>query len=230
MRKIIFKQLDNVTMLCYINIRWFYGTGFNIQKGIAVADRHIIRPVIQMEEEEPDPGGLVHQEIQFYRPGNIFPKADIMARIEKIKNMKDELLLDDLATMFTPDLIELTLTREELIERNIVTINTLDYYSKTEGNQEFFSFEKALILYILDQAFHSGEISLEEGKALIDILTEGYPRFKGKNCELYFIRKLGVSLCFLASSPAEIQTEKNTRILLHINIGSSIEELKTKVA
>jgi hypothetical protein len=158
-----------------------------------------------------------------------FPKADVLARIEKIKNMKDELLLDDLADMFTPDLIELSLSKEELTKRNIVTSSTLDFYSKVEDVSESYSFETILCLYILDRSFRSGEISLDEGKVLIDLMNEDYPKFKGKNCDLLFIRKLGVSFCFLASGPADIQAEKGARILLHIGIGSCIEELKTKL-
>jgi hypothetical protein len=159
-----------------------------------------------------------------------FPKDDILERIDKIKDMKEERSLDDLADIFTPDLIELALDKIEIVKRNIVTSTTLDFYNELEGNSKVYTFEKILYLTILDRAFQSGEISRDEGGTLLGVIKENYPKFEGKNCDLIFLRKLGISFCFLITSPAEILTEKGARVLLRINLGGCIEELKSKLA
>lgn len=46
-----------------------------------------------------------------------FPREQILARIDKILNMKDDLSLDELADMFSPNMSETSLSAEELLAR-----------------------------------------------------------------------------------------------------------------
>ncbi len=155
-----------------------------------------------------------------------FPRKKILARIETIKNMKEDLSLDDLADVFSPNLSTIALSKEDLTKRNIVTMSSIDLYLQQSGNSGLLSFEHILYVYVLDAALKSGEISLEEGRILLGTMAEHYRKFDGRNCEIVFIRKLGVSTCFLVSSPAEIYFEPGGRVVSRINIGSCIEELK----
>jgi len=45
-----------------------------------------------------------------------FPKEKIIDRIEKIKNMKGDISLDNLANMLSPNLMEISLGKEDLIK------------------------------------------------------------------------------------------------------------------
>ena len=51
-----------------------------------------------------------------------FPRADILSRINKIKDFKDDSTLDELADIFSPQISQISLTKDELIEKNIVMI------------------------------------------------------------------------------------------------------------
>jgi hypothetical protein len=102
----------------------------------------------------------------------------------------------------------------------------MELYIQQSGNAGMLSFEQVLYVYVLDTALKSGEISLDEGKILLGTLAEHYGKYEGKSCELVFIRKLGVSTCFLTSSPSELHFESGARIVSRINIASCIEELK----
>ena len=53
-----------------------------------------------------------------------FPKERILDRIHKIKNMKGDISLDDLANMLSPNLMKLSLKGEKLVEQNIISKNT----------------------------------------------------------------------------------------------------------
>ena len=158
-----------------------------------------------------------------------FPKDRILDRIEKIKSMKEDLSLDDLANMLSPNLTEILLEKEELMKRDIVSKTTIDFYNNQKGEIEKFAFEKILNLYILDKMFKSGKINFEEGKMILSLLEEYYPKFKGKNCDLLFLRKYGISSCCLVSKSSEIYFENNLKIIESINISKLIEELKFKM-
>lgn len=158
-----------------------------------------------------------------------FPKDKILTRIDKIINMKDDLSLDDLADMFSPNPTETILNKDEVVKRNIVSKVTLDFFIEQQGHSEEFSFEKILYAYILEKLLQTGEISLDEGKTLLQVLSDSYKKFEGKNCELIFIRKFGISTCFLVSIPSEIYFESGVKVVARFNLANCIEELKIKM-
>lgn len=157
-----------------------------------------------------------------------FPRDKILDRISKIQSMKEDLSLDDLAGIFSPDLESMYLSKEEMVERNIVDKSTMDFLVRLYGSIEIFSFEKILYARILNKALQSGSISLDEGKLLLETLQEHYKKYEGRSCELVFLRKMGISSCFLISSPCEFYFENGTSIVFKINITSCIEELKIR--
>jgi hypothetical protein len=157
-----------------------------------------------------------------------FPKTRVIERIEKIKNMKENLSLDDLANMLSPNLTEAVLTGDMIKESNLVSDMTLDFYRNEHGETEKFTFEEIIFLYILDKMFKSGKISSEEGKIILKLLKDHYSRFKGKNCQLIFFRKLGVSSCCLVSQN-DIYFDDNVKIIENLNVSELIEEVKIKM-
>jgi DNA-binding transcriptional MerR regulator len=158
-----------------------------------------------------------------------FPKEKILARIAKIKDMKDNLSLDDLADIFSPNLAEVILKKQELLDRNVVTKIAVEIYLKEMGDTDSFTFDKILYVYVLDKLLQSGEISLEEGKSLLQTMADNYKKFEGKHCELIFIRKMGISTFLLTLSPNKIYFESSTKIVARISLASCIEELKIKL-
>lgn len=158
-----------------------------------------------------------------------FPKDKILARIEKIKGMKEDLSLDDLADVFSPNLTEILLKGNELIERNIVSQMTADVFIELFGNLEQFDFEKILYVFVADKMLQSGEISLDESKVLLRTMVENYKKFDGKNCELLFTRKMGISTFILTLSPNQIYFETGTKVVAKIGMAGCMEELKIKL-
>ncbi len=158
-----------------------------------------------------------------------FPRDKILDRIEKIKDMKDDVSLDSLALMFSPQLADVFLSEGELIEKNIVTKQTLTMHKNIYGEIKTFSFEKILYISLLEKSLVSGNVSLEEGKLIIETLEQNYKSLEGKNCEIIFLRKFGMALCFLITVPNEFYIEQGAKIALRLNISQSIEELKIKI-
>lgn len=158
-----------------------------------------------------------------------FPKDKVLERIEKIISMKDDASLDDLAEMFSPMPSDVVLSKEELLQRNIVSQMAVDIYESSHGEIKMFPFEKILYIGLLEASLHSGEITLDEGKLILTTMEEHYKSFEGKDCEIVLIRKFGVAVCLLIGVPNEFRLEGGAKLALKIIISNSIEELKLKL-
>jgi DNA-binding transcriptional MerR regulator len=158
-----------------------------------------------------------------------FPKQQMLARIDKIVNMKDDLSLDELADVFSPVPTELSIQKNELVKRNIVSVNAAQYADKHISSSDIYTFEQTMYMFMLDHCLQTGEMSLDEGKFLLQTFADHYRKFEGKNCDLIFIRKMGVSAFLLVSAGSELYFEQGVKIILRVNVGKLIEELKLKI-
>ncbi|MEX2460393.1 MAG: YhbD family protein [Paenibacillaceae bacterium] len=158
-----------------------------------------------------------------------FPKRQMLARIDKIIHMKDGLSLDELAMMFSSVSMDLSINKRELVERNIVSSVSADYAEQHIGHADMYTFEQTINLYLLDHCLQTGEMNLDEGKYMLQTFTEHYKKFEGRNCDLVFIRKMGISAFLLVSAGSEIYFENHVKIILRVNLAKSIEELKLKI-
>jgi DNA-binding transcriptional MerR regulator len=159
-----------------------------------------------------------------------FPREKILSRIDKIKNMKEDASLDEVADILSPNPAEVNSKKDELIKEKIVSDAAINIFIEALGEPPSFDFEKILFVYILDKMLKSGEINSDEGKILLQTLDQHYNSFRGRNCDVIFIRKLGVSTCLIASAPNQIQFESGAKIVGRQNISNCIEELKQKLS
>ncbi|MGG1680101.1 YhbD family protein [Neobacillus sp. NRS-1170] len=158
-----------------------------------------------------------------------FPKEKILERINKIQTMKENLSLDELADMFSPSLSDLQLDKDELIKRNIVSNAVMNFYLENDQGSPNFNFSRMLEVYVLEKLLQSGEINLDEGKMLLQVLKDNAALIKQKSCELLITRKLGVSSCFLLINAEEIHFERGTKIVVQVSLMTCMEEIKSKL-
>lgn len=158
-----------------------------------------------------------------------FPKEKILERIDKIQTMKEDLSLDELANMFSPSVREILLTKEDVLRKEIASETVLQFFIEQTNKATEFQFVDILYVYMLEELLQSGEISLEEGKMVLQVLRENYESIKHKTCDLIIVRKLGISTCFLVSNVDDLIFEKGTKIVLREAIMKYTEALKTKL-
>ncbi|ASZ17479.1 DUF4004 domain-containing protein [Bacillus cereus] len=158
-----------------------------------------------------------------------FPKEKILERIDKIQTMKEDLSLDELANMFSPSVREILLTKEDVLRKGISSEPVLQFFIEHTNKTAEFQFVDILYVYMLEELLQSGEISLEEGKMVLQVLRENYEAMKHKTCDLIIIRKLGISTCLLVSNVDDLIFEKGTKIVLREAIMKYTEALKTKL-
>lgn len=158
-----------------------------------------------------------------------FPKEKILERIDKIQTMKENLSLDELADMFSPNVTNLNYTKDELIKRNIVSTPVVDFYLDQEKGSLQFNFSRILEVFILEKLLQSGEINLDEGKMVLQVLKDNEPLIKQKNCELMITRKLGMSSCLILINAEAIHFEQGTKVVAALSLMTCMEEIKAKL-
>jgi hypothetical protein len=158
-----------------------------------------------------------------------FPRSQVLARIDKIKNMKEDISLDDLADVFSPAQGEVSLTAEEAAARGVATAEVLRLFLSDRGGDGPLDFSDALQAHIFSQALVSGEVSLDEARLMLDVLRTVSIRQGGAPTELYLTRKLGVFCCFAASPPCEVCLDRDMRLVRRIHLPSVTEALKLKL-
>jgi hypothetical protein len=131
--------------------------------------------------------------------------------------------------MFSPSVTEVLLTKDDLVRKGIASEPVLQFFIEQTNKAADFQFVDILYVYMLEELLQSGDISLEEGKMVLQVLRENYETIKHKNCDLVIIRKLGISTCFLVSNVEDLIFEKGTKIVLRVAIMNYTEALKTKL-
>jgi DNA-binding transcriptional MerR regulator len=147
-----------------------------------------------------------------------FPKEKILDRINKIQDMKENLSLDELAEMFSPNISDLNLTKDELIKRNIVSETVLQFYQENDVRGNDFDLSRVLEVYILEKLLQSGDINLEEGKMVFRVLKDHEEVIKQKSCEIVMLRKLGISSCLLLVNTENFYVETGTKAIARISL------------
>ena len=64
-----------------------------------------------------------------------FPREPMLARLEKIKHLKDDVSLDDLAGLFSPVPTDILLKPEEVFARGIATPRTVAFSGNCMGTR-----------------------------------------------------------------------------------------------
>ncbi len=159
-----------------------------------------------------------------------FPRDKILARIDKIKNMKDDASLDELADILSPNPSDIEVEKDKLVKEKVVSEVSMDIFAQVLGIPEVFDFQKTLYVYLVDKILSSGEASAEEGKIILKTLAESFLAFEGKQCDLLFVRKLGVSFCLLIEGQRQVSLDPGAKLVSRISIASVVEELKTKLS
>jgi len=159
-----------------------------------------------------------------------FPREKMLARIDKIKNLKGEdVSLDDIADAVAPDLGEVSMTIAEIRERELVSAEALELFSVVCDCDQPLVFGEVVSLAALDQLLKTGDVSLDEGRMVLQALQDNYPAFEGAEADLIFVRRMGMSTALLATSSAEVRFETSTRVIARLSLAECAEALSAKI-
>lgn len=152
-----------------------------------------------------------------------FPKDKILARIERIKELKDDLSLDDIAKMFSPQRPDVQLSIDICRQRGLYQSETLDLYQSLYPFRSHIDFQTMLYLTIYEHLLKTGEVSLQEAEQMLAFLLE-LP-IQSSQGRLILVRKQGIGLWFLVSADDNIYFEQEGRRVVDLEIQELIERV-----
>ncbi|MCQ2009958.1 MAG: YhbD family protein [Sporolactobacillus sp.] len=156
-----------------------------------------------------------------------FPKVKILKRVQSISEMKDTLSLDELAERFSPQSVtKIVLSETELLDRNIVSNATLTIFKEFGSVQHRFDFHDLLAMFFLDHMLKAGQMNRAEANDLLNVLKESSHKIYDKNSCLYFIRKMGVSMVFIAADDVALYFDDGVKVIDKQLISAGVEALK----
>ena len=160
-----------------------------------------------------------------------FPKAEILERISKIQTMKENVSLDELAGIFSPDDKNYKFNKEELLGKKIVSEPVVNYYlENAKIYQEIFDFDNILPMFMMENQLQSGAINLDEGKMMIQLYQDYYLPAESKKMVMILTRKMGVSSCVIADKTDLIHFDDNTKVVSRIDLEKDSQELKSRLS
>ncbi len=156
-----------------------------------------------------------------------FPREQILERIAKIIELKDQVSLDELSEIFSPKVEEPSFEGTHLVEKNIVTQQGLVLFQSMVGEPANLSdLKQVLIVKILDENVVTGKITFDEGKLIWQFLNHHYPKFKGNQASILLMRHLGLPLVIGVLNREMVIFDERDKLILEIEVMKELGEIK----
>ena len=159
-----------------------------------------------------------------------FPRSQILPRISKIINMKEDASLDDLADIFSPEPGDIALSPDEVFKMDIIPRDILNLYLQDRPDSKLFTFDDLLAAYLFSTALASGDLSQGEAATMLDVYFTGAIKLGSKPAELLLLRKTGVFFCLAMAQVCVAMADRDAKLIRKINIDEVTEELKLKLS
>lgn len=155
-----------------------------------------------------------------------FPREKILERIEKIKNLKDGMSLDDIAETFSPVARRVDATGEEAVAQGIAPAPAAELYTQVTKNPGPYDFEALFGLYLLGRLLTEGKLTRDEAvTALKLVLAAG--SVAGK--ELLVMRQMGVGFLLLLPEGTPLMAGENAALVLRQPLAQWMAQLKEQL-
>ncbi|MDQ0417218.1 hypothetical protein J2Z48_001390 [Croceifilum oryzae] len=162
-----------------------------------------------------------------------FPREKILERIEKIKQHKDDLSLDNLAQLFTKKVDEephfQNISLSHLLSSEMISQATQDLCQLELTNVDILPYPQAFTLFVIEEILSSGSCSLEEAKLILTLLRDQEEGFIHKPFALFVTRKLGVATAILLHQHDEVYFDSASKIITNLSLDELQERFKQKL-
>lgn len=156
-----------------------------------------------------------------------FPKQQILERIAKIIELKDQVSLDELSEIFSPKVEEPGIEGRELLTKKIVSEQAvLLYQSMSEGEIDLDNLKDILMVKILEDYVVTGQITFDEGKMLYQFLNQHFAQLNGDKACLILIRHLGLPFVIGTLDREQVLLDQMDKTILEIEVMKELGAIK----
>ena len=158
-----------------------------------------------------------------------FPREKIFARIDRIKELKNELTVEQMQELFSANVESFKIPLKDFKELSIVSKLSLTAFTSVFPTKDMLDFNDVFGMYVVDHLMKLSGIYLEDAKQVLRLLCKYLRKEASKDYQLLLLRKLGVPMTMLVSGEDEILLEDNTEIIACANLMEFEEALKDQL-
>lgn len=158
-----------------------------------------------------------------------FPKDRILARVNRIQELKGELSPEQLKELFSPNVRSFKIPFEDFLSLKIVTKLSVTAYTSVFPDRKELSFDDVFAIYVVDHLMRLSGIYLEDAKQVIRMLDKYLRTKSSKEFQLILMRKMGIPFTVLVKGDEEILLEENMEIIACAHLDEFEEALKDQL-
>jgi predicted DNA-binding transcriptional regulator AlpA len=154
-----------------------------------------------------------------------FPREKMLARIEKVKELKDTHSLDELTDFFSPNPTKVEITLDSLRLQKILHSETISLCTPLLKNVKAIEFPEILNMFILEKV-RTRLICEEDQKTLFRFLQENFAVFNSPSYELRGLRKKDIVIWILLPLHTNPYIDRTAETIVKLDLLQMFEELK----
>ena len=154
------------------------------------------------------------------------PRDRVLARIERIQDLKGELTVEQLQEIFSPNVKSFLIPVEDFIKLNLVSKISMTVFTSVFPDKKNMKFDDVFGVYVIDHLMRLSGIYLEDAKQILRMLSKYLASQPSKEYQLLLLRKLGVPMTLLVKEDEDILLEDNTEVVACANLSDFEEALK----
>ncbi|MCQ2532456.1 MAG: YhbD family protein [Saccharofermentans sp.] len=158
-----------------------------------------------------------------------FPRTKILARIDRIKELKNELTVEQMQELFSANVKSFKIPLKDFKEINIVSKLSITAFCSVYPQKELLDFNDVFGMYVVDNLMRQSGIYLEDAKQVLRLLCKYLSVEASKDYQLLLLKKLGVPMTVLVRGEDDILLEDNTEVIACANLVEFEEALKDQL-
>jgi DNA-binding transcriptional MerR regulator len=158
-----------------------------------------------------------------------FPAGKVLERIAKIRELKEETSLDELAGRLSDFADRQMPDNGELVSRRIVTEKTLEWLEAAGSRNGFPGRTGLLLLVVMERLFAQGNTDDHEAQTVLELLASNRDLLLREDFGLIFGRLDGKPVVVITEHPTTAAFGGKVAVAVRISFGDAAEELKVKL-
>ena len=158
-----------------------------------------------------------------------FPKDKIFARIQRIKELKRELTVDQMRELFSANVKSFKIPFNDFVGLELVSKLAVTAFASVFPEKKMLDFDDVFGMYVVDHLMKLSGIYLEDAKQVLRLLCKYLSVEASKEYQLLLLRKLGVPMTVLVKGEEDILLEDNTEVIACANLVEFEEALKDQL-
>ena len=158
-----------------------------------------------------------------------FPRTKILTRIDRIKELKSELTVEQMQELFSANVKSFKIPLKDFKELNLVSKLSVTAFCSVYPGKNLLDFNDVFGMYVVDHLMKLSGIYLEDAKQVLRLLCKYLSIEASKDYQLLMLRKLGVPMTVLVRGDEDILLEDNTEVVACANLNEFEEALKDQL-